>query len=133
MFLKTFQKEEQEAFLALAKHLVAADGVLDENEVQLMNQFLQEMGVMDDQVVIMTMGAALEALGKSSMMVKKQIYIELVGLSLCDDSVDTNEGEVLKQIASGLEIPEETAIKLKACVEDLLGVYNKIEELVSEE
>ena len=132
MFLSTFQKEEQDAFLALAKQLVAADGVLDENEIQLMNQFLQEMGVMDDQVEIMTMGAALEALGKSSMTVKKQIFIELVGLSKCDDSLDTNEEEILKHMASELGIAEETAAKLRACVEELFGVYNKMEELISE-
>ena len=132
MFLKNLNREEQNAFFALAKCLMAADRVLDENEVQLLKEFLDEMDLTEDQIEVMTSSAALEVLSHSSMTSKKQIFIELVGLSLCDESVDKEEQKALQDYADNFGFTEEMTGQLTDIVNELFLVYKKIGELVAE-
>ncbi len=130
MFLKGFAKDEKSAFCALAASVMSADKVLDEKEEVLLGRFYEEMDITEDDVEVMTAKTAIDVFGNSSETVRKQAYIELVGLSMCDDFYNPQEQSVLKQIAEGLKITVAEAEKLTYCVGELFSVYKRIGELL---
>lgn len=133
MFLRGLNKEEKSAFYALAKQLAFADQIYDRSEEMLMGQFLDEMDLTEDEIEVMTANAAIEIFESSSLEVRKQVYIELLGLSLADNNLAEDEEKALKAIAEGFGLSEETADKLAKCVDELFAVYQKIGELIAEQ
>lgn len=131
MFLNNFNKEEKSAFLALAKGMIAADAVVDENEKLLLEEFLKEMGMNQSDVEVMTVEAALETMQSSVRPIKKQAYFELVGLSLCDNDMDESEKELLSHVADCFNFSAEETAQLNQCAIDLLDAYKRLAELVS--
>lgn len=132
MFLAGLSKNEKYAFYALAKSIIAADRVLDDREQLLMGQFLLEMGITEEQIEAMTMEAALDLLEASSSVVKKQLFIELIGLVKCDEVIADSEKDLMDKIARSFCLTEETVQRLQDCVDELMLVYEKINDLVEE-
>lgn len=130
MFLKSLMQGEKFAFYSIAKYLVSIDGEYSAEEQNLMNGFLQEMELNESQISHIKPEDAIEMLTFSSTSTRRKIYIELIGVTLCDEYLHDDERKYLDRIANDFLIDEDTRNKLFDLVMQLLNLYKSMHTLV---
>lgn len=130
MFLKDLMKGEKIAFYSIAKYLVSIDGDYSVEEQNLMRGFLQEMELEEKQISHIAPEDAIEMLTFSAPSTRRKIYIELIGVTLCDEYLHDDEREYLDRIANDFLIDDETRNKLYDLVTQLLNIYKSMHTLV---
>ena len=66
----------------------------------------------------------------SSPSTRRKIYIELIGVTLCDEYLHDDERKYLDRIANDFLIDEDTRNKLFDLVTQLLNLYKTMHTLV---
>jgi len=132
MFLSGFNYNEKCAFYSLAKKIAESDENISKNEVNLLNQYLDEMRLDIEQITDIKENDAVDIFLNSSNRVRKQVFIELFALTLCDNEFAREEAELISHYANCLHISEQDQEKMRACVIDLLQVYSRMNSLVEE-
>ena len=131
MFLQGFNYQEKNAFYSMAYCLIAADGVVLESESSLLEQFLDEMRLQPMDVQVVPLANAIDAMRSSNVTTKRQAFIELVGLGLCDEEIANEENQVLQTIADAFGFSSTETADLTNCVYELIEVYNKMGRLIN--
>ncbi len=132
MFLSGFDYNEKCAFFSLAKNIAEADENISKNEDNLLKQYLYEMNLNIEQITDITVEDSIDTFLNTSNRVRKQVFIELFALTLCDNELAREEDELISQYADCLHISEQDQKEMKACVIDLLQVYSRMNRLVEE-
>jgi uncharacterized tellurite resistance protein B-like protein len=132
MFLSGFDYNEKCAFFSLAKNIAEADENISKNEDNLLNQYLYEMNLNIEQITDITVEDAIDTFLNTSNRVRKQVFIELFALTLCDNELAREEDELISQYADCLHISKQDQEEMKACVIELLQVYSRMNRLVEE-
>ena len=132
MFLSGFNYNEKCAFFSLAKSIAEADENISKNEDNLLKQYLDEMSLNIEQITYITADDAINTFLNSSNKVRKQVFIELFALTLCDNEFAREEAELISHYANCVHISGQNQEEMKACVIDLLQVYSRMNKLVEE-
>lgn len=132
MFLSGFDYNEKCAFFSLARNIVEADANISKNEDNLLNQYLDEMSLNIEQITDISEDDAIGTFLNTSSRVRKQVFIELFALTLCDNELAREEDELISRYADSLQISAQDQEKMRACVIDLLQVYGRMNSLVEE-
>ncbi len=132
MFLSGFNYNEKCAFFSLAKSIAEADENISKNEDNLLKQYLEEMSLNIEQITDITADDAIDTFLNSSNRVRKQVFIELFALSLCDNELAEEEDKLISHFGNSLNISEQDQENIRACVIDLLQVYSRMNRLVEE-
>ena len=126
MYLKNLMQGEKYAFYSIVKYLVTIDGEFAEEEMNLMDEFLQEMQLEKEQVPDISPEDAIGMLKFSTPSTRKKIYIELIAVTLCDEYLHIDEKEYLDRIANDFLIDDELRDKLFETVKELLEIYKRM-------
>ncbi len=126
MFLKSLMQGEKFAFYSIVKYLVTLDGEFAKEEMNLMDEFLQEMQLEKEQVPDISPEDAIDMLKFSTPSTRKKIYIELIAATLCDEYLHIDEKEYLERIANDFLIDDELRDKLFETVKELLEIYKRM-------
>lgn len=108
MFLKnlTLTDEEKYSFMVIVHKIIAADGVEDSTEKDLLESFVSELGIhMDNEIKNIQNPVAL--LAKSSNVKKCSMYIELLSLAFIDGNYDSKEENELMMIQQSFGLPDD--------------------------
>lgn len=108
MFLKnlTLTDEEKYSFMVIVHKIIAADGVEDSTEKDLLESFVSELGIhMDNEIKNIQNPVAL--LAKSSNVKKRSMYIELLSLAFIDGNYDSKEENELMMIQQSFGLPDD--------------------------
>lgn len=132
MFLSGFNYNEKCAFFSLAKSIAEADENISKNEDNLLKQYLEEMSLNIEHITDITADDAIDTFLNSSNRVRKQVFIELFALSLCDNELAEEEDKLISHFGNSLNISEQDQENIRACVIDLLQVYSRMNRLVEE-
>lgn len=133
MFLAKLANEEKLAFLNLAQTLIGADGVLNKDEVAMMEEYKVEMGL-----DISTEGSqeeieqSINVFKNTTTAMKKQIAFELMALACADKEFAPVEHDLLEKLGASWELESSFLVACNKCVEELLNLYEKIGVLVGE-
>jgi uncharacterized tellurite resistance protein B-like protein len=119
-------------FFSLARNIVEADANISKNEDNLLNQYLDEMSLNIEQITDISEDDAIGTFLNTSSRVRKQVFIELFALTLCDNELAREEDELISRYADSLQISAQDQEKMRACVIDLLQVYGRMNSLVEE-
>ena len=126
MYLKDLMQGEKYAFYSIVKYLVTIDGEFAKEEMNLMDEFLQEMQLEKEQVPNISPEDAIGMLKFSTPSTRKKIYIELIAVTLCDEYLHIDEKEYLERIANDFLIDDELRDKLFETVKELLEIYKRM-------
>lgn len=126
MYLKDLMQGEKYAFYSIVKYLVTIDGEFAKEEMNLMDEFLQEMQLEREQVPDISPEDAIGMLKFSTPSTRKKIYIELIAVTLCDEYLHIDEKEYLERIANDFLIDDELRDKLFETVKELLEIYKRM-------
>lgn len=133
MFLANLEDKEKRAFLNLAQILIASDGILNENEIVMVEQYKQEMNLhISSNESWEEDEKSIAVFKNSSVKVQKQIIFELVALACADKEYAAAEHTLLKKINNALGLQGGFIQECKILVEEVTGVYDKIGKLVGE-
>ena len=106
MFLSKLSEQEKQAFMVLAKWVSEADGIVKEEETLLLNAFLKEMDLIEIDSTL-TVEDCYLIFSKSSNVIKRAAYIELLSLVIADKKYDKKEEEILSKINNNFGLPED--------------------------
>ena len=126
MYLNDLMQGEKYAFYSIVKYLVTIDGEFAKEEMNLMDEFLQEMQLEKEQVPDISPEDAIGMLKFSTPSTRKKIYIELIAVTLCDEYLHIDEKEYLERIANDFLIDDVLRDKLFETVKELLEIYKRM-------
>ncbi len=130
MYLKDLMQGEKFAFYAVIKKLVFIDGTFSDEEQALVNGFLEEMQLEESQIREIGFEDAVDMISYSSPSTRRKVFIELVGVALCDEVFDVSERDFLNNISRKFGISEEEKGRIIQTVRELLSIYRKMAEIV---
>ena len=128
MFLGKLDQLEKEAFVSLAVHAAGANGVVENEEYQMIEEYCQEMGIaFFDARNLKTMESVISTFSGSEMKHKKIVVLELIGLMYADTDYDDEERSFVKDFTEKIGVlPEDT----KKMEEVLLKYIDMTKELL---
>lgn len=126
MYLKDLMQGEKYAFYSIVKYLVTIDGDFSDEEMHLMDEFVQEMQLQKENIPDISPEDAVDMLRFSSPVTRKKVYIELIGVTLCDEYLHVDEKEYLDKIANDFLISDEIRDELFDTVNELLIIYKRM-------
>lgn len=130
MFLKEFSVDEKKAFYALAQDLVMSDNKIEEAERNLLAEYQIEMGMVVQGD--MTEQDAVDVLNKSSIVTRKKVIFELIGLALCDSKIQAEEEVLLEKLCSKLSVSHEYSVTAEKQIRKYLELVNDISKEIYE-
>lgn len=99
MFLSMLTKKEQEYFLELANLAMHVDGVVTETEQEMIENFRQEMMLLDYKIQDIPLDKLKMNIDLSTKRNKKVFLFELTGMMYADSEVSEEEKKWLMDIA----------------------------------
>lgn len=133
MFLGNLTDTQKPAFWVLAHTLVAADGILSNDEVSMMEQYKLEMTLtINPDESLITTEQAIDTFKTAPVTVKKQVTFELVALACADENYADEERHLLNKICTMIGLNTTFLDQCTAYVKELTNLYEKIGKLVSE-
>jgi hypothetical protein len=115
VFLHLLKESEKAIFAEAADHLIEADQVLHELEIELRNSLAKEMAITWPVAEDRDWDRLRRNLSNiESDVSRRVILLELCGVAFADRDLDTNERDLLADVCSALDLPEE---ELEPCLE----------------
>ena len=130
MYLSELMQGEKYAFYSIVKHMVSADGTFSVEELELMQGFLDEMAISENLITEIPLNDAIQMFSYSSEAIRRKVFIELVGVTLCDSFLHENEKILLSSIADSFLISEEEQDEIFEMVQEILKLYSKLQEII---
>lgn len=124
MFLKELNKDEANAFLNLVSIFARIDNEFAKEEKALLDEYKEELGLVDSEINEMVYEDIIESLKSSSDRAKRIIYFELLGLALVDGEYEEEEVDFLEKIAAEFSIPRAKRIAIANYFYNFTDVYN---------
>lgn len=121
MFLDELNKEESVVFVNLVQLLANVDEVFAENEKNLIDDYMDELSLTNENVKSLSFQEAVSELKTSTDRIKNIIYFELVGLAISDGSYDSKEIEFLNKLACEFNISKDKQ-------QDFLDYFKKVKD-----
>jgi len=131
MFLSLLQDTEKEDFLNLIINVAEVDGKFTDAEKNQINAYALEMGlhIQDKTAYNKSTDDLLENFTKSSIEVKKAVFVEIIALMLVDGMQD-EESEMLKNMQAKFGFDTTYTNDVIAWYKQMLPLYRKGFELV---
>ena len=131
MFLNTLNAEEKSMFLDMAIHASQANGLFEESELDMLEQYCKEMNIEPcKKTELHTVDEIKAFFSNSSDISKRVAVIELLGIGYIDGNYDEAENNVVKDFAIGIGLTEETYRRLNRDIEQYITILGIIQEHV---
>lgn len=134
MFLYMLNQKEKEGFLDLAFAISTYDGEFAPEEKGMIEQYRKETGLDSNEYSInkkIEIENILKVFSDSEKTVKNAIFIEILGLVLCDQNFSEKEKLVIREVMEKLRIPEKQFELTVEWINDLNKVYQRANELIN--
>ena len=131
MFLNSLTEEQKKSFLAIAKKIIGADGILDTRERQMIETMRYEMGLWDETDLPT---GYIEDLAKpfDTRQSRVILMLESIALTYADEESSSEEKKILRELALLFEFPEEEAtamenwvLRYKNLVKEATAMFSK--------
>ena len=128
MFLNILNEDEKILFLEMALTVAAANDVLEETEVLMLEQYCKEMDIAPfEKPQIRSLDEIITAFKDSTETSKHIAVLELLGLGHSDGSFDKTEDSSIKDFALGIGLSEELYNTLSHDIDSYVTILNDIE------
>ena len=131
MFLNTLNTEEKLMFLDMAILASQANGLFEESELDMLEQYCKEMDIKPcKKTELHTIDEIKAFFSNSSDISKRVAVLELLGIGYVDGNYDEVENDVVKDFAIGIGLSEETYQQLNRDIEHYTTILGIIQEHV---
>lgn len=123
MFLKELNKSEAICFLNLVSIFSTVDNKFAKEEKVLLEEYKEELGIMDEEVIPMGYKDVIKVLKDSSARAKNIIYFELVGLALVDGEYEVEEIDFLEKLSTEFGVSRAKKIAIANYFYNFTDIY----------
>ncbi len=132
MYLNQLDEKTKGIFLDLAIYVAESNGVVDDAERLLINQYCLEMGITYSNKKEINIDEILDDLKGCSNEIKNIIVVELMGLIISDGNTDITEKVLINEICDKLGVSSEKRIVLEDDIKDYYEVAERITKHIYE-
>ena len=132
MYLNQLDEKTKGLFLNLAIYVAESNGVVDNAERLLINQYCLEMGITYSDKKEKNIDSILDDLKGCSKEIKNIIVVELMGLIISDGNTDITEKVLINEICDKLGVSSEKRIVLDDDIKDYYEVAERITKHIYE-
>ncbi|MBE5899892.1 MAG: hypothetical protein E7279_09860 [Lachnospiraceae bacterium] len=126
MFLNRLTLAEKEAFVSLAVHAANANGIAEDKEYEIIEEYCKEMGIsFFDAKNVIDMDRIINVFKDAEEMHKKIALLETLGLLYADGSYDDKEKKFVTDYANRIGLNDSD-------VEIQDGLINRYLDLIKE-
>jgi len=131
MFLNSLTEEQKKSFLAIAKKIIGANGILDSRERQMIEVMRYEMGLWDE---IDLPKGYIDDLAKpfDTRQSRVILMLESIALTYADEEFSGEEKKILRELALLFEFSEGEAnamenwvLRYKDLVKEATAMFSK--------
>jgi len=133
MLLKALDTKQGQLFLELVNIIVESNGIVDELEKQVFNEFRYELSLSEEEYFLkkLSLNEILQQLAESDVKAKRIIFLEVLAIAFVDGEIIPEE-KILDNIRNAFEISIEQYEKYKEWVIDMNVLYARIRDLINE-
>ena len=128
MFLMELEEEEKKLFWTLAINMIMADGIISEEELNLLNQYQKEMGTSFklERGYVLTTDDLSKDIESCSKRTKRVILFELLGLAYSDHEFAREEQDIIDKYAKISGVSPTECDEMKKCIDEVSKVYSRL-------
>jgi len=131
MYLAKLDLKQKKAFLDACLHIIKADGSIARGELELIEEFCNEMNIKSKRDPELTYDAAIVNLNSvSTPAQRKEILFELARLTYSDNIIQPREEQMVKFAMDVFKIPVAEYQKIVQLVKDLAKVNRDIKAYI---
>ena len=131
MYLAKLDLKQKKAFLDACLHIIKADGSIARGELELIEEFTNEMNIKGKKEPDMNYDEAIVSLNTvSTPAQRKEILFELSRLTYADNVIQPREEQMVKFAMDVFKIPVSDYQKIVALVKDLAKVNRDIKAYI---
>lgn len=132
MYLSQLETSDRKTFLELAHITANSDGVIVDQEIEILERYRDEMNLSHKEYEIqnISMETIIGELKSRSDEIKKIILFELMAIAFSDGIYDENQKQIMKYLQDSFEISPEEYEKLKELLNQLNQIYEKINSAI---
>ena len=131
MFLNQLSEREKKAFLELTVHVSNSNGVFEDKEKAMIQEYCKEMEIKEFNMDnIVPLEEIIGEIKKSSLHIKKIILLEILGLVYADGTYDADEKSFVLNFVKEIGLSDETAEAQTVVIKEYLNVLQKITEAI---
>ena len=132
MFLNQLKGEECRSFMHLAYEMMLSDGIIAQEEKDMISAYTDEMRLESYEHNKGFEKDAYRILSKLPNSLKRELYIELYALAICEGDFDEEEKKLLKKTSSEFKITDEKCRELEKMLDKLNQVYSEMYGIIYE-
>lgn len=132
MFLNQLNPKEKETFMSLSVHVANANGILANEEKEMIQEYCREMGLDSfDEKNAVPMEDVLTVFKQSDLHIRKIVLFEILGLAYADGEYEDTEDDFIIQFATAIGLNKETLEEQETLLVEYLEILKKIVQIVS--
>lgn len=132
MFLNSLSPIEKDNFMKLAIAVIKADGIIGEQEKQVLSAYANEMQIgIEDIDVQIDIDNAIEALANESTdQSKRVIFVELLALAFADGNYVDEEKNIIQKLANSFNLGEDFIERAISLQDSYIAAYMSLVHLI---
>ncbi len=108
MFLNQLSSEEKKAFISLSVKISEANGVFEESENEMIQEYCKEMGIaFFNAEKTEEMGTIINIFKESTDHIKRIVILEALGLAYADGKLDQEEEMLMRDFTKKIGVEEQ--------------------------
>ena len=131
MYLRSLTKVEQHSFINLVAVLIMADKTIAKEEMQIFNEYLNEIGEVLPFNENVDFDAELQTLKSMPTFKKKRVYFELLAVAKGDSDYAEVEKELMRKVQVAFEISKQEAVEIEKYLDRLTNFYKELNKVLS--
>lgn len=132
MFLNQLNQKEKETFMSLSVHVANSNGILADEEKEMIQEYCREMGLDSFNVKdAVPMEDVLTVFKQSDLHIRKIVLFEILGLAYADGEYEDTEDDFIIQFATAIGLNKETVEEQETLLVEYLEILKKIVQIVS--
>lgn len=132
MFLNSLSSNEKNNFMKLAIAVIKADGVIENNEKQVLSAYANEMQIGIEGIDVQyDIDHIIESLSKESTdQSKRVIFVELLALAFADSKYANEEKNIIQKLANSFNLGEEFIERAISLQDSYIAAYMSLVHLI---
>lgn len=134
MFLNQLLSEEKEAFVSLSIHAAKANGVIEQEELAMIDEYCREMNIESyDMKNVMETEQILDIYKNSDVKHKKIVLLETLGILYADGEYDQQEKQFVCEFFEKIGLSKDDVTRQEKLLNKYMDVVKELmEEIIRE-
>lgn len=133
MFLDRLRSEEKKAFMVIANHAAEINGVVEEQEKQLLSEYCLELQISGNEAEGMKYEEAVTLFALAERSKKRILIFEILGLLYADGVFDAEEKQFIVELTQSIGLNKNEFDRILASLDRYIESVTEITEVILSE